>query len=507
MLPILHLNGYKIANPTVLARIPEDELLALLPRLRLRAGHRGRRRATSRRARARALRGRARRRRSTRSRASRTRRATAARPARPRWPMIVLRTPKGWTGPKEVDGKPIEGTWRSHQVPLADVRDNPEHLRLLEEWLRSYRPEELFDDERRARRRELARARRRGRAPHEREPARQRRRAAARPRRCPTSATTPSTVDEPGTTLERGDARARRVPARRDRARTRTTFRLFGPDETASNRLGAVFEVDRPRVGWPRRLPTDEHLAPDGRVMEVLSRAPLPGLARGLPADRPARPLQLLRGVHPHHRLDVQPAREVAEGDARASRGGGRSRRSTTCSRSHVWRQDHNGFSHQDPGFIDHVVNKKAEVIRVYLPPDANMPALRRRPLPAQPRLRQRDRRRQAAGAQLPLDRRGDRALHARRSASGTGPRTTTAASPTSCMACCGDVPTLETLAAVALLREHLPELKVRVVNVVDLMRLQPRERASARPVRPRVRRALHHRPAGRSSPTTATRG
>ena len=206
------------------------------------------------------------------------------------------------------------------------------------------------------------------RTPHEREPARERRRAPA-PSSCRTSATTPSRWPRRHG-RERGDPGPRRVPARRHRAEP-ADFRLFGPDETASNRLGDVFEVtgrtwlaeiERRRRGPRSRRPRDGDPV----------RAPLPGLARGLPADRPPRPLQLLRGLHPHRRLDVQPAREVAEDDARTFPGGGRSPRSTTCSRSHVWRQDHNGFWHQDPGFIDHVVNKKAEVIRVYLPPDAN---------------------------------------------------------------------------------------------------------------------------------------
>ena len=216
------------------------------------------------------------------------------------------------------------------------------------------------------------------------------------------------------------------------RTQTPRNFRVFGPDETASNRLGALFEATD-RAWMAERRAGDDHLAPDGRVMEMPQRAPLPGLARGLPAHRPPRPLQLLRGVHPHRRLDVQPARQVAEGHARTSPGAGRSRRSTTCSSSHVWRQDHNGFSHQDPGFIDHVVNKKAEIVRVYLPPDANCLLS-----VADHCLRSRDYVNViVAGKQPSLDYlddgRGDRALHARASASGSGRRTTTATSPTSC--------------------------------------------------------------------------
>ena len=317
MLPILHLNGYKIANPTVLARIPEERAGRALRGLRLPADRR---------------RWRLRRRRpgggapaiaaalddalDEIARIQQRARATAASSQRPRWPMIVLRTPKGWTGPKEVDGLPVEGTWRSHQVPLADVRENPEHLRLLEEWMRSYRPEELFDDERRDSCRSSRELAADGRAPDEREPARERRRCSCATSSCRTSATTRSTSPSPGTTF----SEATRVLGEFLRdviARNPDNFRLFGPDETASNRLGDVFEVTGASRGRRRREPTDEHLAPgrprDGGAL----RAPVPGLARGLPAHRPARPLQLLRGVHPHRRLDVQPAREVAEGDAR----------------------------------------------------------------------------------------------------------------------------------------------------------------------------------------------
>ena len=251
---------------------------------------------------------------------------------------------------------------------------------------------------------------------------------------------------EAGHDVERGDARARRVPARRDRAATPTNFRLFGPDETASNRLGDVFE-SRTAPGRRERLADRRgpraRRARDGGAL----RAPLPGLARGLPPDRPARPVQLLRGVHPHRRLDVQPARQVAEGDPRhpvaaadrlaelpahlARLAPGPQRLLASGPRLHRPRREQEGRGHP----------------RV---PAAGreLPAVGRRPLPAQPQLRQRHRGRQAAGARVADDRRGDRPLHARRSASGTGPRTTTTASPTSCMACCGDVPTLETLAA-----------------------------------------------------------
>ena len=236
-------------------------------------------------------------------------------------------------------------------------------------------------------------------------------------------------VPEPGTTL----SEATRVLGgflrdviTRQRA---DNFRIFGPDETASNRLGDVFEVtDR---AWQAEIDADRRAPGAGGTRHGGAlRAPLPGLARGLPADRPARPLQLLRGVHPHRRLDVQPAREVAQGDHDDIPWRRPIASLNYLLSSHVWRQDHNGFSHQDPGFIDHVVNKKAEVIRVYLPPDANTLLSVARPLPAQPQLRQRDRRRQAARAELPVHGGRDRALHPRASASGSGPRTTTTAAP-----------------------------------------------------------------------------
>ena len=325
--------------------------------------------------------------------------------------------------------------------------------------MRSYRPEELFDDDGAARP-ELRRARARGRAADEREPARERRRCCCATSSCPDFRDYAVEVEA---ARRRRSTEATRVLGAFLRdvivREPGDNFRLFGPDETASNRLGDVFEVtDR---AW------DAEVAADGRAPRARRprdggavRAPLPGLARGLPADRPARPLQLLRGVHPHRRLDVQPAREVAEGDARRSRGGGRSPRSTTCSRSHVWRQDHNGFSHQDPGFIDHVVNKKAEIIRVYLPPDANTllsvadHCLRSRHYVNVI----------VAGKQpaLELPRRWTtRSSTARAaSASGSGPRTTSGGEPDVVLGCCGDVPTLETLAAAAILRERLPELK-----------------------------------------------
>ena len=311
MLPILHLNGYKIANPTVLARIPRER--AARPCMEG-YGHKpyfveGDDPASVHQQLAATL--------DTVveeihaiQKAAREGGVTE----RPTWPMIVLRTPKGWTGPKEIDGKPVEGTWRSHQVPMGEVRTNAEHRQILETWMRSYRPEELFDDDgvavpgaRRAGAQELP--------ADEREPRRERRRAAPRP--------APARL--PRLRRRRPGAGRHARPRRRASSgtylrdvtdRNRETFRMFGPDETQSNRLGAVFEVTD-RQFDAEILPTDEFQAPEGRVMEVLSEHQCQGWLEGYLLTGPARPLQLLRGVHPHRRLDVQPAREVAQGHAR----------------------------------------------------------------------------------------------------------------------------------------------------------------------------------------------
>jgi xylulose-5-phosphate/fructose-6-phosphate phosphoketolase len=356
--------------------------------------------------------------------------------------MIVLRTPKGWTGPKEVDGKPVEGTWRSHQVPLGRrMRENAEHLKLLEEWLRSYRPEELFDDDGAPRPEICASWRRRA-------------RGAWAPTRTPTAACCSRTCDLPDfrdyASRCRARARDRReatrvlgeFPARRHAAKRETrNFRVFGPDETASNRLGAVFEVtDKTWMAefLPDATSTSRPTAGSWRS----SRAHLPGLARGLPADRPARPVLLLRGLHPHRRLDVQPARQVAEGQPTTIPWRRPIASLNYLLTSHVWRQDHNGFSHQDPGFIDHVVNKKADIIRVYLPPDANTLLCVGDQVPAQPRLRQRHRRRQAAAAAV-----ADMDAAVKHCTAGIGiwewASNDRGGEPDVVMACAGDVPTL----------------------------------------------------------------
>jgi xylulose-5-phosphate/fructose-6-phosphate phosphoketolase len=464
VLPILHLNGYKIANPTVLARIPEPELVAFLEG----CGWRplvvaGTEPAAVHQAFAFALD-------EALDEIAEIQRAARVDGVeeRPRWPMLVLRTPKGWTCPKEVDGLPVEGTWRAHQVPIAAVRGNPEHLRLLEQWLRSYRAEELFD-ERGTLVPELAAL-----APHG------ERRMSANPHAnggavlsdlfLPDFRAYAVDVPEQGKRMSEATkvlgAFLRDVVARNE-----TSFRIFGPDETASNRLSAVFEVTG-RTWEAEVEPTDEGLSPDGRVMEVLSEHLCQGWLEGY----------LLTGRHGLfncyeafiHIVDSmfnQHAKWL-----KVTRGIPWRRPVPSLNyllSSHVWRQDHNGFSHQDPGFVDHVVNKKAEVIRVYFPPDANTllsvadHCLRSRHYVNVI----------VAGKQPSLDFLSpeDAVLHCTR---GIGiwewASNDESGEPDVVLACCGDVPTLETLAATAILREELADLRVRVVNVVDLMRLQP---------------------------------
>jgi xylulose-5-phosphate/fructose-6-phosphate phosphoketolase len=387
---------------------------------------------------------------------------------RPRWPMLVLRTPKGWTGPREVDGKPVEGTWRSHQVPLPGARDDPEHLRLLESWLRSYRPEELFD-ERGALVPELRALapegeRRLGANPHANGG------LLLRALRLPDFRDYAVDVPEPG----RGSTEATRVLGRflRDVITANPdTFRIFGPDETASNRLDAVLEATD-KAWMAETLPVDESLAPAGRVVEMLSEHQCQGWLEGY----------LLTGRHGLfncyeafiHIVDSmfnQHAKWL-----KVSRGIPWRRPIASLNyllSSHVWRQDHNGFSHQDPGFIDHVANKKAEIIRVYLPPDANCLLS-----VADHCLRSRDYVNVVvAGKQPALDylTMEEAVIHCTR---GIGiwdwASNDEGGEPDVVLACCGDVPTLETLAAASILRTELPDLRVRVVNVVDLMRLQP---------------------------------
>jgi xylulose-5-phosphate/fructose-6-phosphate phosphoketolase len=464
VLPILHLNGYKIANPTVLARIPESELVSLLEgyghRVHIVAGddpalvHQ--QLAATMDACVREI----------HSIQRQARELGDA--ARPRWPMIVLRTPKGWTGPKTVDGAQVEGTFRAHQVPIGDVRGNPGHLAALEEWMRSYRPAELFGPDGTLAP-ELAAL-----------PPRAYRRMSASPHAngglllrdldLPRFQDYAVPVTSPGATFTEG-TRALGDWLRDVITRNPSSFRLFGPDETASNRLQDVFEVtDRAFDG--QIIPGDDHLAPDGRVMEVLSEHLCQGWLEGyLLTGRHGlfncyeAFIHIVDSMFNQHAKWLKVTRGIPWRRPVASL--------NYLLSSLVWRQDHNGFSHQDPGFIDHVVNKKAEVIRVYLPPDANCllsvadHCLRSRHYVnvivagKQPQLQW-----------LSMD---EAVIHCTRGAGiWEWASNDDSGEPDVVMACAGDIPTLETLAAVALLREHLPELKVRVVNVVDLMRLQP---------------------------------
>jgi xylulose-5-phosphate/fructose-6-phosphate phosphoketolase len=463
VLPVLHLNGYKIANPTILARIPEGELRSLLEGYgyapRFVAGsepaemHQAMAAtldevvaeigAIQRRARAEGDTG------------------------RPRWPMIVLRTPKGWTGPREVDGVPVEGTFRAHQVPLAGLAERPDHLRMLEAWLRSYRPEELFD-ETGALRAEIA----------ELAPEGERRMGAnptanggrvQRPLELPDFRDYAVEVPAPGATT----AEATRVLGgflRDVIAANPTSFRLMGPDETTSNRLNAVFEAtDR---AWEAELrPGDDHLAPDGRVMEVLSEHLCQGWLEGYTLTGRHGLFNCYEAfIHIVDSMFNQHAKWLESTNRIGWRRPVPSLNYLLS--SHVWRQDHNGFSHQDPGFLDLVVNKKAGVIRVYLPPDANcLLSVADHCLRSRQYVNVVVAGKQPALQYLSMD---EAVWHCARGIGIWEWASNDDGDPDVVMACAGDVPTLETLAATALLRKHLPELAVRVINVVDLMRLQP---------------------------------
>ena len=464
VLPVLHLNGYKIANPTVLARIPNDELHALFegygyaPRFVEGSEPDEMHQAMA----------------STLDEildeireiqaAARERGVTD----RPRWPMIVLRTPKGWTGPKEVDGLPAEGSFHSHQVPLAQLASRPEHLEQLEAWMRSYRPEELFDengtlvDELQ----ELAPSgeRRMGATPHANGG------LLLRDLRMPDFRDYAVEVERPATS----SSEPTRVLGSllRDVMRLNSDiFRVVGPDETASNRLGALFDVTG-RTWMADIEPNDEHLARDGRVMEVLSEHLCQGWLEGyLLTGRHGffscyeAFIHIVDSMFNQHAKWLKVTRDIPWRRPIASL--------NYLLTSHVWRQDHNGFSHQDPGFIDHVVNKKAEIVRVYLPPDANcLLSVADHCLRSKNYVNVIVAGKQPALDYLPMD---DAIAHCTR---GIGiwdwASNDAGEKPDVVLACAGDVPTLETVSAAALLREHLPELKVRVVNVVDLMRLQP---------------------------------
>ncbi|MBJ7903194.1 phosphoketolase family protein [Streptomyces sp. DSM 110735] len=468
VLPILHLNGYKIANPTVLSRLPQSELDALLRGY----GHEplyvsGDDPAEVHRAMAAAFDEAL-----DRIKLMRDSAREDGVTERAHWPMIVLRTPKGWTGPAEVDGLPVEGTWRAHQVPLAGVRENPEHLAQLEGWLRSYRPEELFDADGRPVADVLAcvpeGTRRLGANPHANGG------LLARELPLPSLELFGVPVDKPGAALHEptrvlGDLLEQVMKD----TRTRRDFRLVGPDETASNRLQAVFDASG--KAWQAEvLPVDEHLDRHGRVLEVLSEHLCQGWLEGY----------LLTGRHGlfscyeafvhivdsmvnQHIKWLRISRELPWRAPIPSL--------NYLLTSHVWRQDHNGFSHQDPGFVDHVLNKSPEVVRVYLPPDANTLLC-----VADHVLRSRDYVNVVVAGKQPcfdwLSLEEARVHCARGAGIWEWAGTENGGEPDVVLACAGDVPTQEVLAAAQLLRRHLPELAVRVVNVVDMTRLLPHE-------------------------------
>jgi len=483
VLPILHLNGYKIANPTVLARIPESELLELMrgyghepvivsgddpPKVhqemaaalewsldeiaRIQDG-------------ARFL---------SPPGGKVTRQPSAARSdgdhqkGRPAWPMLILRTPKGWTGPKIVDGEQIEGTFRAHQVPVTDFASHPDHIQVLEEWMRSYHVEELFDSSGRLMD-ELASL-----------PPTGDRRMSANPHanggellidlRLPDFRDYAVEVASPGTTSSEA-TRVMGTYLRDVVKKNPDNFRIMGPDETVSNRLGSVLEATN-RAWDAETVPGDDHLAPDGRVMEVLSEHMCEGWLEGYLLtgrhglfDCYEAFIHIIDSMFNQHAKWLKTTRTVPWRRPIASL--------NYLLSSHVWRQDHNGFSHQDPGFIDHVVNKKAEVIRVYLAPDANcLLSVTDHCLRSRNYVNVIVAGKQPALNYLTMD---QAIAHCSR---GLGiwdwASTDEGREPDVVLACAGDVPTLETLAAADLIRSHLPQLAVRVVNVVDLMRLQP---------------------------------
>ena len=466
VLPILHLNGYKIANPTVLARIGREELEQLMrgygyvpyfveghePEAmhRLMASTLDTVVAEIRRIQSDA----------------RTKGVTD----RPRWPMIVLNSPKGWTGPKEVDGLPVEGTYRAHQVPLSEPSSRPDHLKLLESWLRSYKPAELFDQDGRFRPdlAELAPEgdRRMGANPHANGG------ILLRDLRLPDFRDYAIEVTRPGDVM--GEDTRTLGKFLRDVIKVnedQRNFRIFGPDETASNRLTAVLDVTNKQ--WEAEvIPTDDHLAPSGRVMEMLSEHQCEGWLEGyLLTGRHGlfncyeAFIHIIDSMFNQHAKWLEVTRHIPWRRPIASL--------NILLASHVWRQDHNGFTHQDPGFIDLVLNKKPEVIRVYLPPDTNTL------LSVMDHcLRSRHYVNVVVASKHPSPQWLDMDAAIKHCVAGIGiwewASNDKGDEPDVVMACAGDVPTLETLAAVKLLREHVPDLKIRVINVVDLMRLQP---------------------------------
>ena len=466
VLPVLHLNGYKISGPTVLARIPHDELEALfrgygytpyfvegddpLEMHQLMAATLD----------------------SVVTEIKHIQNEARANgfKERPRWPMIILRSPKGWTGPKVVDGKPVEGTFRAHQVPVEEFATKPENLKILEEWLKSYHPEELFDQNGRLIP-ELAELAPKG-----------ERRMGANPHanggillkelKLPDFRDYAVKISQPGVV----NAEATRIQGEfiRDALKLSAderNFRVFSPDETTSNRWGAVFEVTD-RCSTAEVIPTDDHVGPDGRIMEMLSEHQCEGWLEGyLLTGRHGffscyeAFIHIVDSMFNQHAKWLEVSRHIPWRRPIASL--------NYLLSSHVWRQDHNGFSHQDPGFIDHVMNKKADIIRVYLPPDANTLLS-----VTEHCLRSRNYVNVIVAGKQPELQWLDMDAAIKHCTAGLGiwewASNDKGGDPDVVMACCGDVPTLETLAAVEILRQNFPELKIRVVNVVDLMTLQP---------------------------------
>lgn len=466
VLPILHLNGYKIANPTILARLSNEELESLF----IGYGYKpyfveGSDPAIMHQLMAATL--------ETiieEIKGIQREAQVHGLSKRPQYPMIILRSPKGWTGPKEVDGKKTEDFWRSHQVPFGEIAKNPEHLNLLEQWMKSYQPEELFDENGKLRD-ELAdlapkKQRRMGDNPHANGG------ILMRELKMPEFEKYAVDVPLPGSVV----AEATKVTGKflRDIMKLNMesrNFRIFGPDETQSNRLDAVFEVTD-RTWDAVRIPEDEHLSTTGRVMEILSEHTCQGWLEGyLLTGRHGffscyeAFIHIIDSMFNQHAkwlkttLDIPWRRPVASLNYLLT--------------SHVWRQDHNGFSHQDPGFIDHVVNKKPEIIRVYLPPDANSLLS-----VTDHCLRSRHYVNVIVAGKQPALQYLDMDAAIKHCTKGIGiwewASNDKGSEPDVVMACAGDVPTLETLAAVDILRQHFPDLKIRVVNIVDLMKLQP---------------------------------
>jgi xylulose-5-phosphate/fructose-6-phosphate phosphoketolase len=466
VLPVLHLNGYKIANPTVLARISHEELEELFRGY----GYKpffveGDKPLELHQVMAEVMEKAV-----TEIRGIQTKIRDKGFTKRPMWPMIIMRTPKGWTGPKKVDGLPVENTWRSHQVPLAELATKPGHLKMLEEWMKSYKPEELFDAHGQLIP-ELAELAPKG-----------NRRMGANPHanggqlmhdlKMPDFRKYAIDIQNPGTvTAESIRSMGAFVRDIMKLNWDRRNFRVFGPDETASNRLGALFDITE-RVSTAKILKTDDHVSPDGRVMEVLSEHLCQGWLEGyLLTGRHGlfscyeAFIHIVDSMFNQHAKWLKVTRHIPWRRPIASL--------NYLLTSHVWRQDHNGFSHQDPGFIDHVVNKKAEIIRVYLPPDGNTLLS-----VTDHCMRSRNYINVIVAGKQPQLQWLDMDAAIKHCTAGLGiwgwASNDQGGEPDVVMACSGDVPTLEALAATELLRLHLPELKIRVINVVDLMTLQP---------------------------------